>query len=436
MESIAATASARALERLKALHPTLIDLSLERIARLLDILEHPENRLAPVFHVGGTNGKGSTVTFLRAMFEAAGKHVHVYTSPHLVNFHERIVLSGSIIEEEKLTDLLEECEAANAGAPITFFEITTVAAILAFAREPADAVLLEVGLGGRFDATNVVAKPAASIVTSVDLDHQHFLGDTIEAIAFEKAGIFKRGRPAVIAPQTPKAGAVLREQARKIGALPFVAEEDWHVHAEGGRLIYEDEGGLLDLPLPRLLGRHQFDNAGAALASLRAANMNLNETALAKGIASAYWPARLQRLTKGPLVTAAGRAELWLDGGHNPAAGRALAVATGELEEKVSAPLHLIVGMLQTKDAGGFLAPFRGLARSIHTVPMPAHVNALSPDALAHIALGEGLQANVAESPLAAIRRIVQEQGPQTSGARILICGSLYLAGEILRDNS
>ena len=436
MEGIAATASARALERLKALHPTLIDLSLERIARLLGVLEHPETRLAPVFHVGGTNGKGSTVAFLRAMFEAAGKRVHVYTSPHLVHFHERIVLSGRIIGEEKLTDLLEECEAANAGAPITFFEITTAAAMLAFAREPADAVLLEVGLGGRFDATNVVAKPAAGIVTSVDLDHQHFLGDTIEAIAFEKAGIFKRGTPAVIAPQSPKAGAVLREQARKMGALPFVAEEDWHVRAEGGRLIYEDERGLLDLPLPRLLGRHQFDNAGAALAALRAADMNLSETALAKGIASAYWPARLQRLTKGPLVTAAGRAELWLDGGHNPAAGRALAVATGELEEKVSAPLHLIVGMLQTKDAGGFLAPFRGLARSIHTVPMPVHVNALSPDALAHIALTEGLQANVAESPLAAIRRIAQEQGPQTGGARILICGSLYLAGEILRDNS
>jgi dihydrofolate synthase/folylpolyglutamate synthase len=426
--------SAEVLSRLKTLHPKVIDLSLERIARLLAQLGDPQDGLAPVFHVGGTNGKGSVVAFLRAMFEADGKQVHVYTSPHLLRFHERIVLAGREIGEEELASLLLECEAANGGEQITYFEITTAAALLAFARIRADAVLLEVGLGGRFDATNVVSRPAAAIVTPVDLDHQHFLGERIEDIAFEKGGIFKSGAPAVIAAQAPAAREVLYRCAFMRHAMPFIAGEDWRHHVEAGRLIYQDDGGLLDMPLPRLTGRHQFDNAATALAALHATGFGLSKGAMAQGIETAQWPARMQRLSKGPLAQAATGAELWLDGGHNPAAGRALAVTAADLEEKVSAPLHLIVGMLKTKDAGGFFAPFKGLARTVYTVPIPGHDNAFTPGELAHVAGEQGLNGEPADTPLAAINHIMQRTVAQAH-TRILICGSLYLAADILREN-
>ena len=325
------------LERLTALHPKKIDLSLERVETLLDRLGRPQDRVPPVIHVGGTNGKGSTVAFLRAMLEAAGKRVHVYTSPHLVRFHERIRLGaaggGRFVDEADLAATLEHCERVNDGAPITFFEMTTAAAFQLFAERPADVLLLEVGLGGRFDATNVVAQPLASVVTPVSMDHVEFLGDTVEKIAREKAGIFKRDRPAFLGLQGDAALDVLQREARRAGALLRVADRDFSVREEHGRLLFEDEDGLVDLPLPRLAGRHQHGNAALALATLRAVVPGLEAAAIERGIATAEWPGRLQRLAKGALAerTPPG-AELWLDGGHNEDGGRVLGQAMADLD--------------------------------------------------------------------------------------------------------
>jgi dihydrofolate synthase/folylpolyglutamate synthase len=427
--------SSAILERLLRLHPREIDLSLDRIERLMADLGHPENRLPPVIHVAGTNGKGSATAFMRAMLEAGGKRVHVYTSPHLVRFHERIRLAepagGRFVDEDELADALVHAEEVNAGRPITQFEITTAAALDIFARHPADVLLLEVGLGGRLDATNVVAAPLAAVITSVAIDHEKFLGETLTAIAHEKAGILKRGRPAVIAPQAGEALAEIEREAALRGADLFVANRDWTAHPEHGRLVYQDGDGLLDLPSPRLAGRHQFANAGVAVATLRRAAPGLPARAIENGLGNVEWPARLQPLVGGALVERARGAEIWLDGGHNTAAGTAIAEAMADLEQSGSKPLVLVVGILTTKDPVGFLRPFAGLARRVYTVPSPGSAAGFDPAELAAAAERAGLAAVVAESVVDAIDRIAAD-GDLSRGARVLICGSLYLAGSVL----
>jgi dihydrofolate synthase/folylpolyglutamate synthase len=429
------------IARFLALHPKTIDLSLGRIERLLEQLGSPQRRLPPVIHVAGTNGKGSTIAFMRAILESAGLAVHVYTSPHLVRFHERIRVGalggGRYVDEERLAEVLRRCEAVNAGQPITVFEITTAAALLLFAETPADVLLLEVGLGGRFDATNVVDAPAAAVVTSIGHDHAEYLGDTLEKIAGEKAGIFKRGSPAVIAPQDYReADTVLRDKAERIGATPIlVGGQDFSVHEEGGRLVYQDEDGLLDLPRPRLVGRHQFINAGTAIAALRAAGFGSFETAAFEaGVSRAEWPGRLQRLTKGRLPTLAPRgSEVWLDGGHNIDGGRVLSTAMADLGERGDVPLVLIAGMLGTKDAEGFFKNFLGLAREVIAVPMATQIAARPAEDVAAIAERVGLTASIqpsVEAALASLNDFVWDRPP-----RVLICGSLYLAGEVLAAN-
>jgi dihydrofolate synthase/folylpolyglutamate synthase len=429
------------IARFLALHPKSIDLSLGRIERLLASLSHPERRLPPVIHVAGTNGKGSTIAFMRAILESAGHTAHVYTSPHLVRFHERIRLGrlggGRFVEEERLVEALRRCEGANEAEPITVFEITTAAAFLLFAEEPADVLLLEVGLGGRLDATNVIATPAAAVATAIGRDHADYLGESLAEIAAEKAGIFKRGCPAVIAPQDyEEADRVLRGHAERVGARAMiVGNQDFSAHEERGRLVYQDEDGLLDLPRPRLAGRHQIANAGTAIAALRAAGFGDLESAVYEaGMSRVEWPGRLQRLTKGRLAgIAPSGSELWLDGGHNPDGGRAVSAALADIEERRAAPLVLIVGMLGTKDADGFLRHFAGLAREVIAVPITAQIAARPAEEVALLARRAGITSSVqpnVEAALASLHDSVWERPP-----RVLICGSLYLAGEVLAAN-
>jgi dihydrofolate synthase/folylpolyglutamate synthase len=427
------------LERLLQLHPKRIDLVLDRIVRLLANLGHPEQRLPDVIHIAGTNGKGSTCAFARAMLEAQGLRVHVYTSPHLVHFHERIRLAGSLISEEELSDLLEECEVANAGAPITFFEITTAAALLAFSRHPADALILEVGLGGRLDATNVVSRPAVTVITPVGLDHQEFLGDDLAGIAAEKAGIIKRGVPLIMGPQEDRARDVIERTADSVSAPLYAFGQDFFVHAERGRMVYQDENGLLDLPLPRLRGPHQIDNAGTAIAALRHLGSNwTKESGIEQGLRRVEWPARLQRLTRGPLVALAPEgAEVWLDGGHNPHAAHALAQALADFEERSEKPLYLICGMLKTKDAEGFFVPFRGLARHVTTLSIPGESVSRGAGELYDAARKAGLDASPADDLEDAMMQVAAwaHGRPGEGSPRILIGGSLYLAGVVLAEN-
>jgi dihydrofolate synthase/folylpolyglutamate synthase len=419
--------SDRVLQRLTALHPKVIDLSLARIERLLAALGHPERRLPPVIHVAGTNGKGSTVAMIRAGLESAGRRVHVYTSPHLARFHERIRLAGQLIPEDRLARELARCEDANAGAPITFFEITTAAAFLAMSETPADYTLLEVGLGGRLDATNVVDRPRLTVITPVSVDHQQYLGETLPAIAAEKAGILKHGIGCVVARQDPEALAVIERAAHRKLAPLMVEGQDWQVWEEHGRMAYLDPNGLLDLPLPNLVGAHQVQNAGAALAALRA--LGMDEPACIAAVTRAEWPARLQRLRRGPLAAAAGPCELWLDGGHNPAAGAALAEALTRLPPR---PLHLVAGMLRTKDASGFLRPLAARALSVRAVPIPGEPATLTAEETAAAAREAGFAAaETADSVGAGVAGIAAA----APGCRILVCGSLYLAGRVLREN-
>ena len=423
--------SDRVLQRLMALHPKKIDLSLGRIERLLAALGNPQDRLPPAVHVAGTNGKGSTVATLRACLEAAGYRVHAYTSPHLVRFHERIRLAGELIDEDALLALLEECEEANRGAPITFFEITTAAAFLAFARMPADVVLLETGLGGRLDATNVLPGPAATAITPVSLDHQAFLGDTIAAIAGEKAGILKPGVPAIIGPQRDEAEAVIEARASEIGAPLFRNQREWHCEPRGDGMRYEGARWQLDLPLPSLPGRHQIANAGIAIACLeQMPEFSLSPAALAEGLRHIDWPARMQQLTRGPLVDALPQGwQLWLDGGHNPAAGEVIAnVAKGWHDR----PLDLVVGMLNTKDASGFLRPLAPYACTLYAVTIPGEENPHPAAEIVASARSVGIPARESKSVDAALHDIAQQPGP----ARVLICGSLHFAGIVLADNS
>lgn len=426
------------IERLGALHPKKIDLSLGRLQTLLDRLGNPERKLPPTIHVAGTNGKGSTIAFLRAILETAGKGVHVYTSPSLVRFHERIRLAregGSVIvDDERLFESLSAAEKANRGDEITFFEITTAAALLLFAQEPADILLLETGLGGRLDATNVVEKPLASVITPISIDHTEHLGPTLEAIAGEKAGILKRGAPAIIARQQPGPLKVLERAAAKLGVKTFISGEQWSAHEERGRLVYADDDGLLDLPRPRLIGRHQIENAGTAVATLRALDsLKIPASAFEQGIARADWPARMQWLGNGKLIAFLPEgAELWLDGGHNVAGGMAVTAALNELEERVSRPLALVAGMLATKDSEGFLACFSGLARELFAVPVPGETSR-KPEEIVAAARQAGLQASAAISIEDALKKIAAL--PWEAPPRVLITGSLYLAGEVLALN-
>lgn len=409
-----------------SLHPKIIDLTLDRVWRLLAALGHPERNLPPVIHIAGTNGKGSTQAMIRAGLEAAGKRVHAYTSPHLARFHERIRLAGELISEDALAAVLDECERLNSGQNITYFEITTCAALLAFARTPAEYTLLEVGLGGRLDATNVVERPALTIIAPVSLDHQQYLGETLAEIAGEKAGILKRGVPCIVGPQEEEGLEVIEAKAARLGSPLLVHGQHWHVAEERGRMVYQDETGLLDLPLPTLIGRHQVQNAGMAIAALR--HLGFGEAECSAAVTEAYWPARLQRLRHGPLVEAADHAELWLDGGHNPAAGEALAEALGRLPSR---PTHLICGMLNTKDIGGYLRPLAGVATSLHAVSIPGEPNTLSAAETLGAATNAGLNATTSDNVIDAVRDIVAND----PNARILICGSLYLAGNVLREN-
>jgi len=425
------------LARLLALHPKRIDLSLDRMWRILDALGHPERRLPPVIHVAGTNGKGSTVAFMRAMLEAAGKSVHVYTSPNLVRINERFRLGrvggGVLVGDEELAAALAECERANGDAPITVFEIETAAGLLIFSRRPADVLLLEVGLGGRLDATNVIERPLVSVITPVSMDHVEFLGDTLEKISNEKAAILRRGVPAVIARQTEGPLAAIAARAEEVGAPLFVAGQDWTAGEERGRLVYQDTGGLLDLPPPRLFGRHQFDNAGTAIAALRATDLKLPPRAFEEGIVAADWPARMQRLASGDLLARApAGSELWLDGGHNADGGRIVAGALADLEDRVSRPLVLVVGMLSTKDTEGFLRNFTGLARALVAVPVGGE-KGLAPDAIAAVAQRIGIAAQTAGGIEEALDMVgALELSPPP---RVLITGSLYLAGDALAAN-
>jgi dihydrofolate synthase/folylpolyglutamate synthase len=427
------------IARLSALYPKTIDLGLERMHRLLEALGHPERRLPPVIHVAGTNGKGSTIAYLRAILEAAGLRVHVYTSPHLVRINECFRLGrlggGVLVGDDELREALEQCETANAGAPITIFEAETAAAFSLFAQHPADVVLLEVGLGGRLDATNAIDAPLASVITPISMDHTEFLGDNITAIAGEKAAIIKRDRPVICAEQVPEAMSVIEAQARRMRAPLHAAGQHWHVNVERNRLVYQDDRGLMDLAAPRLFGRHQFDNAGLAIAALRALGaFKVDHAAFEAGIVNAEWPARMQRLSSGALVDQApAGSEIWVDGGHNAEGGRVAAAALGDLEERVPRPLVVVVGMMANKDASGFLANFAGLTRHIVTVPVPDRDNAMPPERLADAARAFGMRVETfagVEAALQALTRLAYEVPP-----RILITGSLYLAGPVLAAN-
>ncbi|MBS0471227.1 MAG: bifunctional folylpolyglutamate synthase/dihydrofolate synthase [Proteobacteria bacterium] len=434
------TRSTAILQRMLALHPKKIDLALDRILRLLHRLGDPQLRMPPTIHVAGTNGKGSVCAFSRAMLEAQGLKVHMHISPHLVRFHERIRIAGELISEDELVATLEEVERVNAGEPITYFEITNTAMFLAFSRHPADALVLEVGLGGRYDATNVIDKPAVTVIQPVDLDHQDFLGSDIRGIAAEKAGIIKRGVPLIVGPQQDGPLEVILSHADRLSAPAYVFGQDFSAHQEHGRMVYQDEHGLLDLPLPKLIGRHQIENAAVAIAALRYSGRNWGtDAAIETGLRSVDWPARLQRLSRGPLIAAAPKgSEIWLDGGHNPHCAAAVSRAVADLEDLADRPLYLICGMLKTKDAVGYLQAFRGLARHVVTVNIPGEPASLGAGALYDMARAAGLDAAPAEDledamlQLQAWSRAHAKEPPP----RILICGSLYLAGQVLAENS
>jgi dihydrofolate synthase/folylpolyglutamate synthase len=421
------------LDRLKHLHPKVIDLSLGRTFRMLEAIGSPHRSLPPVVHVAGTNGKGSTIAFLRAFLEAAGKRVHVYTSPHLVRFHERIRLAGELIDDDYLAEILEECEQANQGEPITYFEITTAAAMLAFARSPADVVLLETGLGGRLDSTNVIERPAVTALTRISYDHMQFLGGTLSEIAGEKAGIMRSGVPSVVAPQpSSEVISTFRERAASIGAPLFEAGQSWRSFAQGEGFRFESPSRTANLPLPALPGAHQIINAGVALACLdHLPNAAISDEAIRRGLAEVRWPGRLQRLTRGPLVDRLPPGwELWLDGGHNDSAGEVLGAQAACWRQTDGLPLKLIFGMLATKEPKDFLQPLSGFASSLRAVAIPGEEASLTPEDAASAARAVGIQdAEGVASVDAALDAVILHDPRPT---RVMICGSLYLAGAVL----
>lgn len=424
-----------ALERVAQRRPALINLGLGRIVRTLDRLASPHKKLPPVFHVAGTNGKGSTIAYIRAILEASGATVHTFTSPHLVRYNERITLAGREIADDAFIDAIERVDRATGDDDLTIFETITAAAFLAFAETPADYLILEVGLGGRLDATNILERPLVAVVTPIALDHQNFLGDSLAAIAREKAGIFKPGAPAVVSAQTPEAMAVFESHALAENAALFAFGMQWNAWIENGRLVYQDENGLCDLSPPRLVGAHQYYNAALAVAATRAAGMDFPDEVLSAGLSSARWPARLQRLKSGPILDifeGDDETEVWLDGGHNPHAARALAQSMADFEEKSPKPLVLITGMQENKDADGFFAAFAGLASSVFTVKAD-HSGARAATSVAEAAERAGLPAH----PCASIEEAARHaRGAGRKPLRVLICGSLYLAGEILKDHA
>lgn len=432
----------REIEKLLGLHPKGFDLSLDRITRLLDILGNPHRKLPPVIHVAGTNGKGSVTAFSRALLEAAGLSVHVHTSPHLVNWHERYRIGvkggrGQLVDDALFADALRRVGDANAGQKITVFEILTAVMFLLFSEQPADVVIIEVGLGGRFDATNVITNPAVSVIMPISLDHQPYLGDRVELIAAEKAGIMKRGHPVVIGHQEYEAALdVLVSTAERLNCPTAVFGQDFSAHEEYGRLIYQDEYGLSDLSVPRLPGRHQYANAAAAIRAVKAAGFQVTEAIMEKAMTTVEWPGRLQKLTEGLLVShATGGAEIWVDGGHNPGAGEVIAEAMAGFEERQSRPLYLITGMINTKDPVGYFKAFADLAELVFTVPIRGTDAAIDPVVLAHAAFDAGLIAEPASSVAEALEEIGRRLGPDVRAPRILIGGSLYLAGNVLSDN-
>ncbi|MBU2484261.1 MAG: bifunctional folylpolyglutamate synthase/dihydrofolate synthase [Alphaproteobacteria bacterium] len=424
-----------------ALHPKGFDLSLGRISRLLERLGNPHEKLPPVIHVAGTNGKGSTTAFCRSILEAQGLKVHVHTSPHLVNWHERFRIGaeggGHLVDDEVLADAVRRVAEANRGETITVFEILTAVMFVLFSEHPADAAVIEVGLGGRFDATNVIAHPAVSVIMSISLDHQAYLGDRVELIAAEKAGIIKPGSPVVIGAQTEDAArGVLVETAERLGCPVSVYGQDFFAVEENGRMAYQDDEELLDLPLPKLAGRHQQANAAAAIRALKAAGFGLTEQSITEGLLNVSWPGRLERLTHGRLVEGAmDGVEFWIDGGHNPGAGQVIAEAMANLNNRESRPLFLITGMINTKDPVGYFEAFAGMARHVFTVPVPDSDASLDPDFLADTADEAGLTAEPAESVEAAIAAICRNWNGLERPPRILIGGSLYLLGDVLRVN-
>ncbi|OQP86166.1 bifunctional folylpolyglutamate synthase/dihydrofolate synthase [Rhizobium rhizosphaerae] len=430
------------IDKLMALHPKGFDLSLGRITRLLDRLGNPQDRLPPVIHVAGTNGKGSFTAFARALLEAEGLAVHVHTSPHLVNWHERYRLGvkggrGRLAEDAVLADAIRRVAAANAGETITVFEILTAVAFLLFAEHPADAVVMEVGLGGRFDATNVIARPAVAAIMPISLDHQAYLGDRVELIAAEKAGILKRGVPAVIGHQEfDGAREVLTDTAARLGCPVSVYGQDFLAYEEFGRMIYQDGDGLIDLPLPRLPGRHQLANAAAAIRAVKAGGFALSEQAIETALQQVEWAGRLQRMPQGPLLDLApAGAEVWLDGGHNPGAGQVIAETMVSFEERDPRPLVLIVGMINTKEPVGYFRAFAGLAEKVFTVPVPASDAGLDPVALAGDAADAGCKAEPCGSVAEALTTVAALFKTAPQPPRIMIGGSLYLVGAVLGEN-
>ena len=430
------------IERLMTLHPKGYDLSLTRISGLLERLGTPQDNLPPIIHIAGTNGKGSASAFARALLEAGGFTCHSHTSPHLVRWHERFRIGAAggsrFIDDGLLAGALHRVEAANAGAAITVFEILTAAMFLLFAELPADAAIIEVGLGGRFDATNVIAKPAVTLVMPIAFDHMAFLGDTIEKIAFEKAGIFKRGVPAVIGQQGFElARETLVDRAMQVGARPIaVYGQDYLAFEEHGRMVYQDEDGLFDLPLPALAGRHQLANAAAAIRAVKAAGFLVTQDTAEIAMQSVYWPARMQALKTGKLINLAPKGtELYVDGGHNPHAGTAIAEALAALEEQKPRPLFLICGMLTTKEPRGYFEAFQGITRHVFTVPITGSEVGYDPEALADLAMDAGLSAEAAASPEAVLLMLRDQWNGLEQAPRILIGGSLYLAGAVLDAN-
>ncbi|EDQ35294.2 folylpolyglutamate synthase/dihydrofolate synthase [Hoeflea phototrophica DFL-43] len=441
MEKSVVSATEQEINALMALHPKGFDLSLGRITRLLERLGNPHQRLPPVIHIAGTNGKGSTGAFCRAILEAHGLTAHVHTSPHLVNWHERYRLGaeggGQLVSDDVLADAVRRVAEANQGETITVFEILTAVMFVLFSEHPADVAIIEVGLGGRFDATNVISNPAVALIMSISLDHQAYLGDRVELIAAEKGGIIKADVPVVIGAQTEEAACdVLISIAERLRCPVSVYGQDYFAQEENGRLAYQDEEELIDLPLPRLAGRHQQSNAAAAIRALKAAGFELDDTAIAKGLTQVSWPGRLERLPQGRLAEATMEGvELWIDGGHNPGAGKVIAEAMANLEERDSRPLFLITGMINTKDPVGYFEAFVGMARHVFAVPVPASDASIDPELMADAADEAGLTAESAESVEAAIDAVTRNWNRLEPAPRILIGGSLYLLGDVLERN-
>lgn len=416
------------LNRLLSLHPKIIDLTLDRVTRLLKKLNNPEDKISQVVHIAGTNGKGSTQAFLRAAIESSGESAHVYTSPHLTRFHERIRVAGSLISENVLADILNECELANNGKPITYFEITTCAAFLIFSRIKADYTLLEVGLGGRLDATNILKKPKLTIITPISMDHVQFLGSTIEQIANEKAGIIKEGIPCIVGHQSKDAIDVIKKRAIELKSKLKIYGEHWQVYAKSDKLIFKDAMGFLELPLPKLIGQHQIENAGTAIAAMR--ELSIPDEACKESMKNVYWPARMQRLESGPLVKMANESEIWLDGGHNQAAGIAISNALEQLPK--GRTNILICGMLKTKDLKAFLNPLFNSAKFLYGIRIQGEENSNSAETIVNQAREIGFSAFKTQKVSDAILQIIKAH----PNSRIIICGSLFLAGKILQDNA